>query len=359
MKYEAIPAALTEGTDLMSEKNVILPLRRETDGSPEGTVTVEPLDHLERYWRDQEAPLGWDCLFMLPPWLGAWSASFGHETAPHLRVVRKGGTPIGVAPLSLEGDTARLIGSSELTDYGDFIIAPGRENDFFGILVEQLRQEGLSRITMGQVRSDSETLVSLKADAAALGCRLTCEPAGVLYEMQLPDSWQAYLDLLSGKDRHEVRRKLRHLHSAGRVAVRVGEEREAVPAAMDTFIMLFRSNIREKALFMTEATEHFFRSLADRMAEARLLRLLFVDLDGTPVAATMCFDYRSAFYLYNNGYDERYSHLSLGLLSKVFTIRETIFLGRRRFNFLRGGETYKRRLGGSPIGLLECEVSLK
>jgi CelD/BcsL family acetyltransferase involved in cellulose biosynthesis len=176
--------------------------------------------------------------------------------------------------------------------------------------------------------------------------------------MELPATWTAYLDILSGKERHEIRRKLRRLERAGSVTLRVLGKKEAVATAMDTFVMLFRSNTGEKARFMTDKTERFFRSLADSMAEAGLLRLLFVDLDGVPVASTMCFDYRSTFYLYNNGYDMRYAHLSLGLLSKVFTIREALLSGSRRFNFLRGSEPYKRRLGGSPVALLECEVSL-
>lgn len=344
--------------DLMFMEEVIAPTVSETDGSPRGTATVEPLDDIGRYWRNGEIRLDWDCLFVLPPWLRAWSASFRRDGGPHLRVTREGAIPTGIAPLTVQGDTARLIGDDELTDYSDFIVAPGRERQFLSVLVGQLRREGLRRIALGRLRSDSRTLLSLKADADALGCRLTCAPADVIYEMELPDSWAGYLHILSGKDRHEIRRKMRHLQRAGRVAIRAVQEQEAVSAAMDTFIMLFRSNVREKALFMTDETERFFRSLADTMAEAKVLRLLFVDLDDTPVASTMCFDYRSTVYLYNNGYDGRYAHLSLGLLSKVYTIREAIHSARRRFNFLRGGEPYKRHLGGSPIGLLECEVSL-
>ncbi len=256
-------------------------------------------------------------------------------------------------------DGARVIGSGDLTDYIDFIVAPGRGRDFFQALLEHLRQEGVSLLRLGRTRADSETLVHLKKLEGSLGFRLSCKPADVLYEMALPDSWEAYLGLLSGRERHEIRRKLRRLSNAGRAAVRVVEEREAAATAMDTFIALFRSNLREKALFMTHDTEHFFRSLADRMAQSGLLRLHFLDIDGVPVAATMCIDYQSTVYLYNNGYDDRYRHLSVGLLSKVVSIRESILRGRRHFNFLRGSEAYKQRLGGSPVPLMECEVMLR
>ncbi|MGE5238308.1 MAG: GNAT family N-acetyltransferase [Chloroflexota bacterium] len=317
------------------------------------------MDHIEHYWHDRDSPLDWTCVFTLPPWLGAWWSAFGQAHALHLCVARQEGSVIGIGPLMVTRDRASVIGSGDLTDYTDFIVAPGRGSDFFLALLKHLRQEGVSLLRLGRTRADSETLVQLKTLAGSLGFRLSCKPADVLYEMALPDSWEAYLDLLSGKERHEIRRKLRRLSNAGRITIRVVEERGAASTAMDAFITLFRSNLREKALFMTHATEHFFRSLADRMAESGILRLHFLDLDSVPVAATMCIDYQSTVYLYNNGYDDRYRHLSVGLLSKVLSIKESILRGRRRFNFLRGGEAYKQRLGGSPVLLLECEVLLR
>jgi len=95
------------------------------------------------------------------------------------------------------------------------------------------------------------------------------------------------------------------------------------------------------------------------MAEAGLLRLFLLRLGNVPAAMALCFDHNSTVYLYNNGYDRRFSNLSVGFLSKVFSIRESIIRKRVRYNFLRGSETYKRRLGGRPLKLLRCEVILK
>jgi CelD/BcsL family acetyltransferase involved in cellulose biosynthesis len=177
--------------------------------------------------------------------------------------------------------------------------------------------------------------------------------------MELPEKWEEYFDLLSGRERHETRRKLRHLESAGHVGLRVIEDEKAALDAMDTFVALFRSNRIEKARFMAGDVESFFRSLAVGMAEAGLLKLFFLDLNDMPVASVMCFDYHTTVYLYNNGYDGHFNHLSVGLLSKVFSIQESIKRGRKKYNFLRGSETYKGRLGGHPVGLLHCKVILR
>src|SRR5208337_2778744 len=145
---------------------------------------------------------------------------------------------------------------------------------------------------------------------------------------------------------------------AGRVGLRVIEDKKDVLHEMDTFISLFRSNRTEKAQFMTGDVESFFRSLAVDMADTGLLMLFFLDLNDKPVAATMCFDYRSTVYLYNNGYDQRLGHLSIGLLSKVLSIQESIKRGKKKYNFLRGSEAYKGRLGGHPVRLYQCEAIL-
>ena len=128
---------------------------------------------------------------------------------------------------------------------------------------------------------------------------------------------------------------------------------------IDLFLDIFKLNRADKSDFMTDQRVSFFRSLADAMAAAGILKLFFLDLDETPAAAVMCFDYNSTVYLYNNGYDEQYRPLSVGLLSKVFTIQNSIERGKIKYDFLKGTEAYKKRLGGKPVQLFRCQVELR
>ncbi|HET6514105.1 MAG TPA: GNAT family N-acetyltransferase [Thermodesulfovibrionales bacterium] len=333
--------------------------KREFAHSPAGTVTVEPIDHLELYWQDSGNPLKWDCLFMLPPWLGTWWSYFGKGPETQLYVVRKENAVLGLAPLTVRGDTARLISDSDLIDYSDVIVAPSGEREFLSTLFDHFRREGISRFDTGRVRADSTTVSCLKTYSGSIGSDISCAPVDVLYEMDLPDQWEGYLVSLSGKERHETRRKIRRLESAGYVGLRTIEDERDVSYAIETFLALFRSNREEKALFMTGDVKSFFRSLALAMAKSGLLTLYVLDVNDTPIAAAMCFDYRSTVYLYNNGYDRHFDYLSGGILTTVFSIRESIKRNRKRYNFLRGTETYKGRLGGRPLKLLQCEVTLR
>ena len=109
---------------------------------------------------------------------------------------------------------------------------------------------------------------------------------------------------------------------------------------------------------MTDRRAAFFRGLAAEMARAQILKLFFLDVDNAPAAAVMCFDYLSTRYLYNNGYDNRHRALSIGLLSKVLTIKDSIQGGQTRYDFLKGPESYKRKLGGKPVQLYRCRIHI-
>ena len=322
------------------------------------TVTQETLETLDSLWLDGENPLEWDCLFVLPAWLKVWWSVFSNESTPYISAVRDKDRLIGIAPLLVKGEEARFMGDPDVCDYQDFIVAPGRGREFFEKLLDHLRQQGIGRLDLNMVRADSRVLTELVAVAKSLKCEVSCEPEDVTLELDLPSSWDKFLGKLTGKQRHEVRRKLRRLNEAGDINYRLVEDFAQVMDEMETFLTLFGLSRSDKAAFMTSQMAKYFRSLAETMAKANLLKMYFLDLDGTPAAAVMCFDYNSTIYLYNNGYDGQFSSLSVGLLSKVLTIKDSISKGRKKYDFLKGTEEYKHRLGGKPVPLYRCQVKL-
>ncbi len=127
---------------------------------------------------------------------------------------------------------------------------------------------------------------------------------------------------------------------------------------VDVFLRLFRDSRQDKAAFLTPSMESFFRSLASTMAEMKWLRLSILEIDASPVAATLSFDYKNSVSLYNSGYDPQYSWLSVGVLSKALCIKDSIERGRKTFDFLKGDEEYKYHLGGHEVPLYRCSISL-
>ena len=323
------------------------------------SVFTETFESLASSWLNQENLLRWNCLFVLPPWLRVWWDCFGGGLTRYLCSVRNDKEVLGSAPLVLQGKKASFMGSSDVCDYLDFVVLPGKEPEFFRLLLEHLIRRGITCLDLGPVRRDSTVLTNLLPLAESLGCESACKQEDVSLELELPETWEEFLAVLSTKERHEVRRKLRRLEDSASIQLRVVEDLQAVPGAMELFLELMSLSRPEKAAFLTTPMAAFFCSLAEAMAEVKILKIFFLDLDGKPAAAALCFDHHASRYLYNSGYDPQFRWLSAGLLNKVFSIRESIERGQKKYDFLKGGEIYKYRLGGKPIPLYRCQIQLR
>ena len=326
----------------------------------EKSYAVEPenLDDVFAHWQQADDFLPWNCLFVLPVWLKTWWQNFGQNAALYLLTVRHEGRTIGIAPLQRRDVTVRFIGDKNVCDNLDFIVDPNNAAGFYHRLITFLKQDGVKRLELEPVRRDSSVMTHLLAVAEETGCRYSCVDDELYYALNLPGNWDDYLSMLRGKERHEIRRKLRRLNEAGQINFRMVENADSVSEEMEIFLNLFKSNRSDKAEFMNDQMVSFFRGLAASLNEARILRLFFLDLDKIPVAATMCFKYRSTMYLYNNGYDNRFASLSVGLLGKILSIKESIQSGLQIYDFLKGAEGYKQRLGGQPYQLYRCIIEL-
>ncbi len=322
------------------------------------SITQEKLETLTSYWSDEANGLNWNCLFVLPNWLKAWWHVFGERLDLNILAVKKEGELIGIAPLFRVENTVSLIGHADVCDYLDFVLVPGREREFFGALIDHLSEEGISRLDLGPLRPESSVLSELVGLLRKEGRQISCEVEDVSFEIDLPATWGDYLLLLTGKQRHEVRRKLRRMHEAAQITFQVVDHVDAAGAAMDTFMTLFGKNRPDKAAFMDSRMASFFRVLATNMAQVKLLKISILSVDDIPAAAALCFDYRSTMYLYNNGYDDRFARLSVGQLCKVLDIKDSIQRGRKKYDLLKGDEGYKYRMGGKQIPIHRCKITL-
>lgn len=263
-----------------------------------------------------------------------------------------------MAPLSLQGETAQFLGNADVCDYQDIIAVSGCERDVIAAVRQYLYAKGIRRIVLKTLRPDAVALQAVKDLALQQRLEMTLHPENVTYEMPLPSDWEHYLCQLSGKQRHEVRRKIKRLEAYGPIEMRAEDINGNLRQACDTFIDLFGRNRRDKSEFMTGRMQAYFRALIQAMADCKMLRLYVLKVNHEAAAAVLCFDYNGVRYLYNNGYDEKFHELSIGILSKVFSIKEAIEAGCRTFDFLKGAETYKKHIGGKQVPLYCCEIHL-
>lgn len=305
-----------------------------------------------------QTPLEWHCLFALPFWLKTVGRHLGEIGDPLVLGIFRDDQPIGLAPLAVKASMVHFMGNPDVCDYQDMFTAPGSSLDVVRTIIGFLKKEGLNTMDLGTLRPDAKMLNALQRLAEDGEIRIGMTPEESSYETALPDTWEAYLGQLNGKQRHEVRRKIRRLETAGSVGFQLaGKENQA--EFTETFLTLFRKNRQDKAAFMSDKMAGYFIDLIQGLAHRQMLRLFVLTVDQQPAATALCFDYDGVRYLYNSGYDAHYNDLSVGVLCNVLSIRHAIETGCRRYDLLKGAEIYKKRIGGQEVPLCRCQVEFE
>lgn len=325
----------------------------------ENGISQIPLDRLSEVLAAPDNGLDVTSPFMLPFWMNAWHWNLGAGMTPFVLIARTGKTIAGIAPLMMMPQkSARFLGDESVCDFQDMILGSTAPDHFFSHLMDHLKKRGIRTLMLTPLKQDSPVVKILPGICRKKGLKISSTNAGNLYSMDLANSFEAYLLCLTGKQRHEIRRKLRRLSEAGKIQFHVTRALKDPDAEYARFISLFKSSRPDKDQFMTDPMAGYFRTLFHDLNQQGMMRLGNLSIDGKQVASTFCFTFNNELFLYNNGYDPVYNHLSVGLLSKIYTIRYAIENRYARFNFLKGDEAYKKCLGGIATPLYGLTVDL-
>jgi CelD/BcsL family acetyltransferase involved in cellulose biosynthesis len=263
-----------------------------------------------------------------------------HRPAGDLSVLSAAGSAVAVVVVD---GVLRFAGDSHLTDYHSPL---GADVAALGVPLADLA--GSAQIVLDSLPIEAADPLETGLTAAGLGVvRSDDEACMILDVSESEDGWEA---ALGSKDRHEVRRKRRRYESMVGPAIL-----ESDPAAFGSFVDLHRSAPGDKGGFMTKAMSAFFEDLlAVPGARLDVLRAA----GGQVVAAAFGFEDAAAYYLYNSAFDYTHSEASPGIVLVDRLIQQAAASGRTRFDFLKGGETYKRRMGGRERPLFRLEVAV-
>ena len=321
------------------------------------TTPLTSFDQIRAQWQRLLGRASVNNLYVTPVWQELWWGAFqdGRSLAGFY-LTDDAGEVSAIASLSRAQDHYSLVGNSDTFDYNDFIVAAGTEATFYPTLLDTIADSGATRLDLFSISEDSPTLAILPDLARERGYAVDVAEEDVAPRIELADTWDDYLAGLSKKDRHELRRKLRRLDTQGNWRWYCVSDPDEAARRMDTFVDLMRRSDPAKAEFLTPAREAFFRRMVEATASEDMLRLFFMEMDDSPVAASLCFDYNGVRMLYNSGHDPEYRYYSVGLLLHSLCLRDALEKGYRYFDFLRGNEPYKYRLGGTDHHLYRISL---
>ena len=242
-----------------------------------------------------------------------------------------------------EGDRLEFLGHEDLVDYRSPL------GDAVDLLVEHLRAPDRSRsFRFDSLPAAAAAVVTEALDRVGAGYAVERHTETALVD--LPDTFEQYLTAIGKKQRHEARRKRRRFVGA-MGGLRLTTFREPGPV-LDEFFRLHRRSAGRKGSFMTDRMEGLFTDLL--RGEGWRLDALYGE-DSPLVAAVIGYSDADGYYLYNSAYDPDFRNVSPGVVLLTELIAVAIENGGEVFDFLKGSEPYKFRMGARSRPLFVVE----
>ncbi len=346
-------------------------------------MQVRRLHHLDEFTRPAA---DWNRLdggvpFRSFEWLATWwqhyqpvmTAARRHVEL-YLLSVTDGERLVGLAPWYLErshahGRIVRFLGSGEVcSDYLSVLCQADRRADVAESLADWLmRSTGLS--SGHDDRWDILELTGTDAqDSAAplLADRLESRGAGVharvcdhTWRIELPDSWDGYLGLLSKSHRKQLRQLERRVFDSGVAVLRTVGAADELETGWQILARLHQRRLQslgKPGCFESESFSQFHRAATDALYRAGRLRLHWLELAGRPIAAEFHLTGDDMVFAYQGGIEPNALKREPGRLITLATLERAIAGGYRAFDFCRGDEPYKAHWRAMPRESIEWRI---
>lgn len=276
-----------------------------------------------------------DCLgpFARAPFLEvAW-----HHTATPAQSLCVLASDDAAVALSVSDSAVRFAGDGDLIDYRSPLGSGAA--DLIATHIGDLA--GDRRVIVDSLPIRAAEVVAEGLGSAGFGVKTSEHTVAAV--LDLPGSFDEYLAHIGKKERHETRRKRRRFEAGVGSAVIMHEEKPG--PLFDDFVRLHRLASGEKAAFMTDEMRAYFADL--QALEGWGIDAL-VDDQGTMVAGGFAFQNDDGYFLYNSAFDQGRRDVSPGVVLIASLIEVAIERDASVFDFLKGDEAYKFRLGAQP-----------
>lgn len=305
------------------------------------------LGEIEGSWKELVSQSDSATPFQSWEWQSTWWATYSGRKRPCVFAAYEGKDLVGLYPASISRGpwrTLRAIGSGA-SDYLHPLARSGYEQTVTEAFTEEmLHLPDVDLIDLHQVRETNPLARTLQARFSNDALPLKMRAQATCLVLDLPASFDQYLQTLNKSLRYDVRKLDKDLFTSGRARI------EEVTAAeldrgLDVFFETHRRRWRKRGLpgAFVGRSEKFHRQWARQALQNGWLWLSVLSLDGNPVGTIYALNLADRCYYYQAGFDPSASSISPGTLLVGYTIRRALSEGAKQFDFLRGDEPYKRR----------------
>jgi CelD/BcsL family acetyltransferase involved in cellulose biosynthesis len=329
--------------------------------------TWPELEQFRQDWNTLLASCSDVSIFQTPEWLSAWWQAYGErKSLQALIFTNTQGKTVGIAPLYLERirflglplRSLRIIGAGSGDSDGlDFIAAPGYERICAETFLAWFAEESKYDVCALETLPQASLMAQHVAGSLGEKRRQLYFESQPNFVIDLPPTWQEYLDRLESSFRPLLTRYPKRLQSRYRVRMLRCENEQDLNTNLQTLFALHQmrwTGQGEPGAFSSAERRDFYFRMSRAFLERGWLEFWLLTLDDETVAAQFCFRYGNTVYLLQEGFHPKYAAQKIGYALRAHVLEEMIKTGATRYDFLGGADAYKLKYAsrqGSYISL--------
>jgi len=327
---------------------------------------------LKKEWADLLCKSQNNTVFLTFEWILTWLKHCKDNRELMFFTVRDaGGTLVAIAPLMrskyralklLPVEAIEFIGNRD-SDYLDFILMEGREEEALEAIFKHINKQRWDILHLRDIPEGSKTLHFLDNFKGILGkrrckssIRTTCP------YIKLPSSWESYVKTLGRSTRSNIRYYSRRLYRDFEdVRLEVCSDEEEIPRSMDAFMELNLNQWRNKgkrSVFEDKRFRCFQKDISKIFFNKGWLGLNRLMVNGGPSGFLYTFRYNKKIchYLTAITPEEQLTQYRLGTIMLAHSVKSAIQQNMSEFDFMRGAEAYKYYWTSSDRANIKLQV---
>lgn len=319
--------------------------------------------------------LAGDSPFRSWEWLSSWWEAFGADLELMVVLVHRDSDElVAIAPWYVHksktrGRVIRFLGDGKAcSDYMGILVDPNCADEVMIELGTWMAANGLGKNGCEQKWnvldfdgiSTEEVTVPALFDGVGISDHVIESVSEHTWTVTLQETWDAYL-MQRGKRRRNMLRKIeKNFITNGRAEIRYAKTLEEAEEFLQSLIRLHtmrRQDLGCDGCFSHDRFTDFLNTATRRLQRAGKLWMTQLHIDGEVAANAFGIRQGNAIYLYQCGFDTKFTDCRPGWIQNIFIIKTAIDEGIQAVDFLRGDELYKSQLGGVPTQLLRKRAS--
>lgn len=302
-------------------------------------------------------------------WQYLWWRSYGRGQPLRLLLATADGELVGILPLYIEAvsivSTVRLLrfvgtgGDTSPDDLGP-ILAKGWEAEAARALADAvLQMSGWDVLQLADMQPDNAFVAEMRSRAAGARLSLRAGRSERITYLDLPKSFDGWLQSLNGDRRYRVRTIRKKANAAHQVRFFVWDDPRTLDQGIETLVRLHKkrwAETGESRSFGSSAYIDFHTAVIKACFAHDRLRLYCLEFSGSIVAVFYFYRFRGRVYLMQSGFDPEYSRLKPGQVLLGYIVEHAIGEGHEQLDFLRGDHRYKDELATGERETVYLEV---